>query len=429
MASALSTPAVPQRPAGVERRHIGPIHDQLPAWTFSTPALTERGYFTRKQALSYGETDQSLQAALRSGALVRLRFGVYAPAGGLDGLDDDGRHLLLAQASWRSNAAGCALAGPTAALWHGYDVFGHDLRHGPPRSTRSWLGSSRERASCTTGSGRRHARRPSAQRGPGRQSRGRRLAGGPPVGPRGRRGHGRLRPAPVAGPGRPAGAGRGALARPAALAYRSTRPSAGATRGESPGESLTRMACSATDPGADAAAPGRRPRRPFRRAARTSTGRSSGSWASSTVGSSTDGCCRRGRRRSTRWSGRRTGEDEMRATSRGMSRFVWPERAARLLRRRMARLQHELEQSRRLYVASREVRRGLTAASRPAHHGNSLLTTADLPWSAPEFHVNVKHQVGWGDATESLVPRNPALSADGVRRGRWGRRRGPSRRC
>jgi hypothetical protein len=89
--------------------------------------LTARGFFTRREALAQGETDQSLHAALRSGLLVRLRYGVYAPAVGLDDLDDRDRHLLLARACVAQQRGRVALAGPTAALFRGFDVFGHDL--------------------------------------------------------------------------------------------------------------------------------------------------------------------------------------------------------------------------------------------------------------------------------------------------------------
>lgn len=93
----------------------------------STLPLASRAYFTRREALALGETDRSLHAALRAGALVRLRYGVYAPAVGVDELDDQARHLLLARACVAQQRGRVALAGPTAALFHGFDVFGHDL--------------------------------------------------------------------------------------------------------------------------------------------------------------------------------------------------------------------------------------------------------------------------------------------------------------
>ena len=46
----------------------------------------------------------------------------------------------------------------------------------------------------------------------------------------------------------------------------------------------------------------------------------------------------------------KTREDQMRSTECGMTRFVWSEVQPGRATRRMAKLQHELEQSRRLYV-------------------------------------------------------------------------------
>ncbi|MGI3780572.1 MAG: type IV toxin-antitoxin system AbiEi family antitoxin domain-containing protein, partial [Janthinobacterium lividum] len=89
--------------------------------------LPERDFFSRRDALALGETDQSLGAALRAGLLVRLRHGVYARSGRVEGLGDEERHLLLARAAFSQQRGQVALAGPTATLFHGFDVFGHDL--------------------------------------------------------------------------------------------------------------------------------------------------------------------------------------------------------------------------------------------------------------------------------------------------------------
>lgn len=90
-------------------------------------ALPYRDHFTRREALVLGETDRSLNAALRAGTLVRLRHGVYARAETVVGLTDEERHLLLARAAVAQQRGTVALAGPTAAVSRGYDVFGHDL--------------------------------------------------------------------------------------------------------------------------------------------------------------------------------------------------------------------------------------------------------------------------------------------------------------
>ena len=84
-------------------------------------------YFTRREALERGETDRSLLSAVRAGTLVRLRHGAYARATEMAELDERGRHLVLAQAALAQQKGGAALAGPSAALLRGYDVFGHDL--------------------------------------------------------------------------------------------------------------------------------------------------------------------------------------------------------------------------------------------------------------------------------------------------------------
>lgn len=89
--------------------------------------LVPEGFFTRAQALASGESDKSLQAALRAGRLVRLRHGAYARTDHVEGLDERQRHLLLARAALTQQRRPVALAGPSAALLRGYDVYGHDL--------------------------------------------------------------------------------------------------------------------------------------------------------------------------------------------------------------------------------------------------------------------------------------------------------------
>ncbi len=86
-----------------------------------------RGFFSRAQALDSGETDRTLRRALRQGQIVRLRQGMYAPAEDLAQLDESARHLLLARSVLASQRGRVALTGPSAALLHGLDVWGHDL--------------------------------------------------------------------------------------------------------------------------------------------------------------------------------------------------------------------------------------------------------------------------------------------------------------
>lgn len=92
-----------------------------------TIVVTNGGYFSRSQALQCGETDRSLRRAVRGGEVVRLRHGMYAPAASYAELDDAARHLVLARAVLGSQRGAVALTGPSAALLHGFDVWGHDL--------------------------------------------------------------------------------------------------------------------------------------------------------------------------------------------------------------------------------------------------------------------------------------------------------------
>lgn len=88
---------------------------------------TTSRFFTRGEALACGETDRSLNTALRAGVLTRLRHGAYVRTSEVADLDEDARHLLLARAAVAQQRGAVALAGPSAALLHGFDVFGHDL--------------------------------------------------------------------------------------------------------------------------------------------------------------------------------------------------------------------------------------------------------------------------------------------------------------
>lgn len=85
------------------------------------------GFFTRLQALQHGESDRTLREDVRSGLLVRLRHGAYAFADQHAALDDAGRHLVMARAAVDAQQGRVALTGPSAALLHGLDVWGHDL--------------------------------------------------------------------------------------------------------------------------------------------------------------------------------------------------------------------------------------------------------------------------------------------------------------
>ena len=85
------------------------------------------GIFSRAEALQCGETDHSLADARRSGVLVRLRRGMYAPADIYAACDDSGKHLLHARAAIAAQRGDVALTGASAAALHGLALHQQDL--------------------------------------------------------------------------------------------------------------------------------------------------------------------------------------------------------------------------------------------------------------------------------------------------------------
>ena len=88
---------------------------------------TNRGIFSRAEAIDCGETDQSLAAARRAGTVVRLRRGMYAPADLYAACDDTGKHLFHARAAVAAQGGPGALAGASAAALHGFAMYQQDL--------------------------------------------------------------------------------------------------------------------------------------------------------------------------------------------------------------------------------------------------------------------------------------------------------------
>ena len=325
--------------------HHAPVVD--PALALRLPY---RDYLTRREALELGETDQTLNAALRAGTLVRLRHGVYAFAERVVGLTEEERHLLLARAAVAQQRGAVALAGPTAALHHGFAVFGHDLR--VVHLARLDGGSARRETGIVH-------HRVGAAVVDGITSHDGLLTVSPEdavwqvallsgleggvvtadsalhqlpglVGPLARV-VGRCRCHPHA--------------RTARLALRLARREA-----ESPGESLTRMACYRHG----------MPAPTLQHKVFDDDGRLLGTadlyWEGHRLLGEFDGRIKYERLRKESESAsdvvtrEKTREDGMRSTGRGMSRFVWSEVQPDSTGRRMEKLRHELEQSRRLYV-------------------------------------------------------------------------------
>lgn len=312
--------------------------------------LPYRDYFTRRQALELGETDQSLNAALRAGTLVRLRHGVYAFAHRLVGLDIEERHLLLARAAVSQQRGAVALAGPTSALSHGFAVYGHDLRivH---------------LARLEGGSARRETGIVHHQVAPAVVDRIVAQDGLLTVSPE----DAVWQVALLSGLEGGVVTADSALHRLPALTGPLARVVAGSRfhphsrtarmtlrlsrRGaESPGESLTRMACYRHGI----------PAPTLQHQVFDDVGRLLGIadlyWEGYRLLGEFDGRIKYERLRKVDESAsdvvtdEKTREDKMRSTGRGMSRFIWSEVQPGSAARRMEKLRHELEQSRRLYV-------------------------------------------------------------------------------
>ncbi len=88
---------------------------------------SNRGFFSRAEAIDCGETDRTLGTARRAGLIVRLRRGMYAPADIYQSSDDAGKHLLHARAALAAQQGIAALTGPSAAALHGFALYEEDL--------------------------------------------------------------------------------------------------------------------------------------------------------------------------------------------------------------------------------------------------------------------------------------------------------------
>ena len=88
---------------------------------------SNRGFFSRAEAIDSGETDRALATARHEGTIVRLRRGMYAPADLYNASDDAGKHLLHARAALAAQQGRAALTGPSAAALHGFALYQEDL--------------------------------------------------------------------------------------------------------------------------------------------------------------------------------------------------------------------------------------------------------------------------------------------------------------
>jgi hypothetical protein len=89
--------------------------------------VARRGWFTRADAMAAGLTDRDLAVGVRDGGLLRLRHGAYCPADLYRACSEAERHVLLARCVVAAQRGRVALTGASAAALHGLSVWGQDL--------------------------------------------------------------------------------------------------------------------------------------------------------------------------------------------------------------------------------------------------------------------------------------------------------------
>lgn len=94
---------------------------------FGSLGSANGGVFSRADAIGSGETDQTLAQARRAGLILRLRRGMYVATAVYDACDGAGRHLMHARAALAAQQGDVVLAGASAAALHGFAVYDQDL--------------------------------------------------------------------------------------------------------------------------------------------------------------------------------------------------------------------------------------------------------------------------------------------------------------
>lgn len=90
-------------------------------------AASQRGYFTRSQALDCGISDAELRAAVRERVLRRLRHGTYVFAELYDALTPQEQHVVLARSVIATMPGDVALSHRSGSAAHGHDQWGWDM--------------------------------------------------------------------------------------------------------------------------------------------------------------------------------------------------------------------------------------------------------------------------------------------------------------
>lgn len=86
-----------------------------------------RGFVTRPEVLDCGYDDQLIREALRSGELVRIGPGLYAPGPAYRQMRPEEQHLVRCRAASHRHRGNVVLTHQSAALMHGMAVWGVDL--------------------------------------------------------------------------------------------------------------------------------------------------------------------------------------------------------------------------------------------------------------------------------------------------------------
>lgn len=100
------------------------MNDETPLRTIQDT----HGAFLRREALELGWDDRALRAARRTGLIVRVRQGTYVFRDTWHPMSPEQRHLTLVRAVMRLLGPRAVVSHHSAALLHGLDVWGVDLR-------------------------------------------------------------------------------------------------------------------------------------------------------------------------------------------------------------------------------------------------------------------------------------------------------------
>lgn len=84
--------------------------------------------YLRRQLIADGWSDRAIRNQVRSGALVKLRWGAYAPAQDFLALDGRGRHAMISRAVLLQANADSSLSHSSALPWFGAPEWGLDLK-------------------------------------------------------------------------------------------------------------------------------------------------------------------------------------------------------------------------------------------------------------------------------------------------------------